>query len=142
MAQTQSFSVPMANMNLAPSEALNQIMDNLNHLNVIVNQAVNTIHFRIKQESELLSSISKRVEDAYKKTALIASNPNKATTIYSSSNYPNKNDDIINNKITDKPLINKTTNNLYPIPPKRSNYNLSIQQRNEKIENVDTVSLL
>ena len=67
MAQTQTFSIPMANMNLAPSEALNQIMDNLNHLNIIVNQAVNTIQSRIKEESLLLSSISKRVEAAFQK---------------------------------------------------------------------------
>ena len=71
MAQTQCFSIPMANMNLPPSEALNQIMDNLNHLNIIVNQAVNTIHLRIKEESLLLSSISKRVDAAFQKTQLI-----------------------------------------------------------------------
>eukprot|EP01084_Bolivina_argentea_P004388 8338_1 len=100
--ETLPFSVPIANMNLAPSEALNQIMDNLNHLNVIMNEAVNTIQFRIKQESQILSSISNRIDAAYKKTQLIAQNPNKSTTIYSSPYYPNS----VDNK-KEKPIINK-----------------------------------
>ena len=136
MAQTQTFSIPMANMNLAPSEALNQIMDNLNHLNVIVNQAVNTIHSRIKEESLLLSSISKRVDAAYKKTQLIAQNPNKSTTIYSTANYPVNEDKKAS---INQPLINKMENLSKPV---RSNYNLSLKQRDEKPANVETVSLL
>ena len=139
MAQTQGFSVPMANMNLPPSEALNQILDNLNHLNVIVNQAVNTINFRIKQESLLLSSISKRVNDAYNKTQIIAQNPNKSTTIYSLSNYPTNDNNDNNNNNNDNGLINKTEMKSKPI---RKNYNLSLKERNEKPSNVETVSLL
>merc|ERR1719461_85253 len=100
MAQVSQMVVPMANMNLPPSEALNQIMDNLNYLNVIVNQAVNTIHSRIKEESELLSSISTRINNAYQKTAMIGANTAKSTTIYSSATYPQ-----IAKRGMNKPLI-------------------------------------
>eukprot|EP01084_Bolivina_argentea_P205007 350214_1 len=134
--QTQPFAIPMANMNLPPSEALNQIMDNLNHLNAIVNQAVTTIHSRIRQESQLLTSISQRIDNAYKTTRLIASNPKKSTTIFSPSIYPST---ITNSH---KPLINKTSNRIHPIQPKRSKYNLSLKERNQKPENTETVSLL
>eukprot|EP01083_Nonionella_stella_P310097 1100528_1 len=86
--QTQQFAVPITNMNLPPSEALNQIMDNLNHLNMIVHQAVNTIHSRIQQYSELLTSISLRVEQSYQKTSLIAYAPSKSNTDNSLPTYP------------------------------------------------------
>eukprot|EP01083_Nonionella_stella_P077095 210337_1 len=137
--QTQQFAVPITNMNLAPSEALNQIMDNLNHLNMIVHQAVNTIHSRIQQESELLTSISHRVEQAYQKTSLIASAPSKSTTVYSLPTYPEvKRHHVMNGC----PLINKTIADCSPIKPQRPNYNLSLKQRNEPPTHMNTVRLL
>eukprot|EP01083_Nonionella_stella_P077096 210339_1 len=137
--QTQQFALPVTNMNLAPSEALNQIIDNLNHLNMIVNQAVNTIQSRIQQESELLTSISHRVQQAYQKTSHIASIPSKATTVYSLSTYP----EVQSHSVMDRcPLINKTPTHSSPIKPKRSNYNLSLRQRNEPPTHVNTVRLL
>eukprot|EP00484_Ammonia_sp_Unknown_P018358 CAMPEP_0197037610 /NCGR_PEP_ID=MMETSP1384-20130603/14770_1 /TAXON_ID=29189 /ORGANISM="Ammonia sp." /LENGTH=493 /DNA_ID=CAMNT_0042467931 /DNA_START=75 /DNA_END=1556 /DNA_ORIENTATION=- len=124
-------------MNLPPSEALNQIMDNLNHLNMIVNEAVHTISSRIKQESELLSSISKRVDAAYQKTAVIASNQHRSTTIYSSSTFPTAHLEVG----TTQPLINKLSDTA-PTAAARSTYQLSLKQRNERPENMETVSLL
>ena len=111
-------------------------MDNLNQLNVIVNQAVNTIHSRIKEESDLLSSISARISNAYERTTLIGANANKSTTIYSASTYPS------GRRAVDKPLIEKTANSTYPVAPRRSQYNLSLKQRNIKPENTNTVQLL
>eukprot|EP01083_Nonionella_stella_P077097 210342_1 len=137
--QTQQFAVPITNMNLPPSEALNQIMDNLNHLNMIVHQAVNTIHSRIQQESELLTSISHRVDQAYQKTSHIASAPSKSTTVYSLPTYPEvKSHPAMNGY----PLINKTITDSSPIKPHRSNYNLSLKQRNEPPTHINTVHLL
>lgn len=134
--QTKQHDMPVVLQNLPPAETLNQMVDNLNFLSLVMDEAFSSIQSQIETERKKIESISQRVSKAAVKTELIAKYPNKATTVYSSSIFPSsvnsKNEQI------DETLIN-VISEVDDIP--RPKYKLSTQQRLERAPMTDTLQL-
>ena len=137
---TTKTGVAVVLQNLPPAETLNQMVDNLNYLCRVFDDAFNAIETQVNNERKKIISIQERVLKANEQTEMIAKYPNKSTTIHSHCEFPNINQDIPNkhNIHLNIPLINMT-NKLNEI--KRNKYNLTLSQRLKKAQNVDTLSL-
>ncbi len=82
------YHVQVVMQDLPPAEALNQVFDNLRHLECVMGELFGRITQRIRDDRAKLQSICARVSSAQTKIAQIASNQSKVTTVYSTTKYP------------------------------------------------------
>ncbi|XP_076260274.1 WASH complex subunit 1-like [Rhynchophorus ferrugineus] len=81
------YTVPIIPQNLNKEETIVQIVEVLDHLSNITRDILSRVNHRIQINTEKLSNISQRIDDAASKVEQLKG-AKKATTVFSSSKYP------------------------------------------------------
>lgn len=83
------YRVPVLLHNVPKVQALNQVLDSLEHLDRVIDDAFSRVNSRIKSESGKVSDIRARIERCQNKVRIVQEKgKRKATTVFSASKYP------------------------------------------------------
>ena len=82
------YDVPLTFTDCAPSESLSQALDNLQHLDSVINDLFSRITQRVTAQQQAIAGINTRIATASNKVNTLAAHPSRVTTLLSAAKYP------------------------------------------------------
>lgn len=128
-AATGVYAQPIVLQNHAPAETRNQILDSIEYLNSVMDDAFGQISQMIGQDRTRLQRLNERVAKAQNKVTRISKYKARSTTVHSLSKYPARPETTEHMTLTTNGEMSR---------PQRKPYELTLEQRHRKVRDVST----
>jgi len=126
------YNQPIVVHNHAPPESLHQMIDSIQYLYSVIEDAFGKVSAQIAEDRTKLNALQTRITAAQEKVTRISKYKARSTTVYSLAKYPAKNETEEFKTLTSS----ESTGTL-----KRERYKLSLKQRNQIQKGVKTTDL-
>jgi len=126
------YNQPIVLQNHAPPESLNQMMDSIQYLYGVIEDAFGKVSAQIAEDRTKLTALQNRIAAAQEKVTRISKYKARSTTVYSLAKYPAKNETVEFQTL-------KSSENTGTL--QRERYNLTLRQRNQIPKGVKTTDL-